>query len=91
MNDPQDKDARILAMVEEFIDVANRLKNSGEAVPTINTALMLASATYSTYLAAGNDGYLKEGGIRKVSRAYEENLKRVQEIKKATLNPDGAD
>lgn len=89
MNSPQERDAQIMAMVQEFIDVANRLKDEGKPVEIINASLMLASGTYATYLAAGNNGYLKESGIRKVSEAYRTNLERVQEIKKAQLNPDG--
>jgi len=89
MNSPQERDAQIMAMVQEFIDVANRLKDEGKPVEIINASLMLASGTYATYLAAGNNGYLKESGIRKVSEAYRTNLERVQEIKKAQLDPDG--
>ena len=89
MNSPQERDSQILALVQEFIDVANRLKDEGKPMEIINASLMLASGTYATYLAAGNNGYLKEGGIRKVSEAYKTNLERVQEIKKAQLNPDG--
>ncbi len=89
MNDPRERDAQIMAMVKEFIDVANRLQDEGKPTEIINASLMLASGTYATYLAAGNNGYLKEGGIRKVSEAYKTNLERLQEIKKAQLNPDG--
>ena len=89
MNSPQERDAQIMTMVQEFIDVANRLKDEGKPVEIINASLMLASGTYATYLAAGNNGYLKESGIRKVSEAYRTNLERVQEIKKAQLNLDG--
>ena len=72
MNSPQERDAQILALVQEFIDVANRLKDEGKPMEIINASLMLASGTYATYLAAGNNGYLKEGGIRKVSEALQD-------------------
>ncbi len=89
MNEPQERDARIMAMVQAFVDEANRMQEKGEQPEIINAALMLASGTYSTFLAAGNNGYLKEAGIRKVTEAYRTNLEQLQKIKKAQLNPDG--
>lgn len=89
MTESQDRDAQILSMVSQFIDVANRLKDEKNPIELVNTALMLASCTYATYLAAGNEGYLKEGGVRKIAQAYEQNLQKLQELRKRQFNPDG--
>lgn len=91
MSTPQENDTQILAMVQQFVDVANRLQEEGNSPEMVNASLMLASGTYSTFLAAGNQGYLKEAGIRKVTEAYRINLEKLQEIKKAQFNPDGTD
>lgn len=86
----QEKDERIQQMLQRFIDVANQLQQEGQPPELINVALMLASGTWATYLAAGNHGYLEESGVLKVSSAFQHNLKRLQEIKKSQFNPDDA-
>ena len=89
MNENQEKEDRIKQMLQRFIDTANQLQQEGQPTELINVALMLASGTWATYLAAGNQGYLEESGVRKVSASYQHNLSWLQEIKKAQLNPDG--
>ena len=91
MTDISSQDEQILGMIEEFIAVANRLKDEGNSTDLVNVAFMLASGNYATFLAAGNEGYLKEDGIRKVAEAYRHNLTLLQNLKKAQLNPDGKD
>ena len=91
MSDTPNRDEQILGMVEQFIEVANRLKDEGQNTDLINTAFMLASGQYATYLAVGNQGYLKESGVRKLAQAYEHNLKLLQNLKKAMYNPEGKD
>ncbi len=88
MTQPTDRDQEIFSMVQAFIDVANRLKEEGHHPSLVNSALMLASANYATYLTAGNQGYLKESGIRKVAEAYRHNLELFQRIKQAELEAD---
>ncbi|HID46899.1 MAG TPA: DUF3144 domain-containing protein [Chromatiaceae bacterium] len=77
--------------MDEFVAVANRLKDEGHSTDLVNAAFMLASGNYATFLAAGNEGYLKEDGIRKVAEAYKHNLTLLQDLKKAQFNPDGKD
>lgn len=89
MADAPSRDEQILGMIDQFVEVANRLKDEGNNTDLVNAAFMLASGTYATYLAAGNEGYLKEDGIRKVAKAYQHNLELLQNLKKAQYNPDG--
>ena len=76
----------IMNMVSRIIKLANEMKDEGVEVEVVNAALQLASGNYSTYLAAGNNGYLKASGIEKVTEAYKENLIKLQELKKQQLN-----
>ncbi len=87
----QKNNQKIQQMQNKFIDLANKLKDKGEDPTLINTALMLASGHYATYLTVGNEGYLKESGISKLVQVYGHNLNRMQQIRKAHLNPDGKD
>jgi hypothetical protein len=91
MAETPNRDEQILAMIDKFIAVANQLKEEGNDIEIVNASLMLASGTFATYLSAGNEGYLKEDGIRKISEGYKHNLTLLQDIKKAQLNPDGKD
>lgn len=91
MTEATKRDEQILALIDRFIGVANQLKEEGNDVEIVNASLMLASGTFATYLAAGNEGYLKEDGIRKVAEGYKHNLTLLQDIKKAQFNPDGKD
>lgn len=87
----QVENQKIMAMLNNFIKLANEMKEQGNDVDLVNTALQMASGTYSTYLAAGNEGYLKDSGIDKITEAYKGNLTHLQEIKKRQLNPQGKD
>lgn len=80
-----------MQMAERFVALANEIKDEGKPVELVNAAMQLASGIYSTYIAAGNEGYLKEPGIRKVVNAYEHNLTRIQAYKKAQYNPEDKD
>jgi hypothetical protein len=72
-------------LVERFVQLANEMKEEGKSLSTINAALMSASATYGSYVAAGNEGYLKPSGVDKLVDAYRHHAVRVQDIKKATI------
>ena len=82
---PEQKDtsaAEYNEATSRFIDLANKMKAEGTAPNVVNAALMSASCVYATYVAAGNVGYLKQGGIDKVTETYRANLSSVQELKK---------
>lgn len=83
------QEARLLA--QRFIDLANEIKDEGKKPSVVNTALQLASCAYTTYLTAGNEGYLKQSGIDKLTQIYKINLTQLQAIKKAKYNPEGKD
>lgn len=72
-------------MAERFIALANEIKNEGKPLPLVNAALMSASATYGTYMAAGNEGYLKPSGVDRLVDAYRAQVSNIQEIKRKTL------
>ena len=92
MNDEQQKQMQeTMQLVERFITLANQIKDEGKSVEMVNTALQLASGTYSTYLTAGNEGYLRESGINKLTEVFKYNLTQIQNFKKAQYNPEGKD
>ena len=92
MNEEQQKQMQeTMQLVERFITLANQIKDEGKSVEMVNTALQLASGTYSTYLTAGNEGYLRESGINKLTEVFKYNLTQIQNFKKAQYNPEGKD
>ncbi len=70
-------------LVERFVKLANEMKNEGHDTGMISDALMFSSGVYATFVAAGNEGGLTDTGVKKVTAAYEERLRRIQEMKKA--------
>lgn len=70
-------------LVERFVTLANEMKNEGHDTGMISDALMFSSGVYATFVAAGNEGGLTDTGVKKVTAAYEERLRRIQEMKKA--------
>jgi len=68
--------------VNEIIELSNKLKNNGSDIQLVSAALMSASAIYSTYAYAGNEGYLQKNGVDKIVRMYDKQLKHIQELKK---------
>ncbi len=81
----KDEMIELTNLTSQFIDLANQLKDKGHQNEKINAALIAASATYSTYLTAGNDGYLKETGVEKVMKVYKRILENIQRAKKADI------
>jgi uncharacterized protein YukE len=71
------------ALAERFIQLANEMKNEGKTLQMINAAMMSASATYATYIFAGNQGYLKPDGVKKLVDAYRNQVENIQQIKKS--------
>ena len=84
---PSAEELQILTgLTSEFIGLANQMKNDKGFKPEmINAALIAASATYSTYMTAGNDGYLKDSGVDKVMAVYKRILDNIQAAKKAEV------
>jgi len=80
--------AELNELVKRFIDLANEMKNSGKSAPMVSAALMSASGIYATYASAGNKGYLKEGGVTKITEVYRRTLMNVQRIKKAEVETE---
>ncbi len=71
------------AMLNDFVELANQLKNAGNEPQLISAALMSAAAVYTTYVHAGNEGYLQESGVTKVVNAFEKHIRQVQAYKQA--------
>lgn len=67
--------------VQQFIDLANEMKDEGVSIEAVSTALMRACAVYSTYVVTGNDGALKPSGIEKMQQLFGEELTAIQEFK----------
>jgi len=72
----------------QFIDLANVLKNQGLDPALISGAMMTASSIYATYAAAGNQGALEPSGVDKVVNLYRRTLEHFQEVKRAGLERD---
>jgi hypothetical protein len=83
--------AEFTAVAERFIALANEIKNEGKPLPLVNAALMSASATYGTYVAAGNQGYLKPSGVDRLVDAYRSQVANIQEVKRQTLESSARD
>jgi hypothetical protein len=41
--------------IQQFIDLANSMKDEGASIEAVSTALMRACAIYSTYVVTGNE------------------------------------
>lgn len=76
-------------VLNEFIALANQCKDRGIKPEQVSAAMMTATAFYTTYVYAGNDGYLQDTGIDKIVDAFADQVALVQEYKKSILNPDG--
>jgi len=69
--------------IQQFIDLANDMKNKGLTKEAVSTALMRACAVYSTYVVTGNDGALRSSGIEKIQKLFGLELETVQQAKLA--------
>mgnify|MGYP001812551873 FL=1 len=69
--------------MNRFIDLANTMKDEGVDIKIVSSALMAASAVYSTFMFRGNEGGLTSSGVDKVTETYRKHLNRVQEMRKA--------
>jgi hypothetical protein len=78
-------------LMGRFIQVANQMKDEGVPVQLINGAMMAASATYGTYISAGNAGYLKESGVDKLVDVYRKHAEYIQRVKAHELGENRTD
>ncbi|HLF32294.1 MAG TPA: DUF3144 domain-containing protein [Xanthomonadales bacterium] len=69
----------------QFIELANKLKDDKIDTSLISGALMTASGIYATYVAAGNDGALNPSGVDKVVDLYRRTLEHHQDVKRGSL------
>lgn len=70
-------------MLNEFIELANKFKDQGSEPQLISAAMMSAAAVYTTYVHAGNEGYLQDSGVTKVVNAFEKHVRQIQGFKQA--------
>ncbi|MCU7892959.1 MAG: DUF3144 domain-containing protein [Candidatus Thiodiazotropha sp. (ex Ustalcina ferruginea)] len=91
MSEDKEQLAEFTKMVERIVQLANEMKDEGKSLSMINGALMSASATYGSYVAAGNDGYLQPSGVDKLVEVYRNHVNRVQEMKLHTIESEGKD
>ncbi|HFD13053.1 MAG TPA: DUF3144 domain-containing protein [Crenotrichaceae bacterium] len=77
--------------VNEFISLANQLKDKEYPMEVVSAALMSASGVYATYVASGglNNGFLLEPGVAKVAEAYRNQLQEIQDVKKKAAEDAG--
>ena len=77
--------------VNQFIELANQLKNDKYPMEVVSAALMSASGVYATYVASGgiNHGFLLEPGVEKVAETYRRQLQQIQDVKKKAAEDAG--
>ncbi len=77
--------------VNQFIVLANQLKDKKYPMEVVSAALMSASGVYATYVASGgiNHGFLLEPGVEKVAEAYRNQLQEIQDVKKKAAEDAG--
>ena len=76
--------------IDDFIALANEMKNDGASVQFVSTALMRACAIYATFVVAGNEGALRESGVDKLKQIFAQELSTVQkaEMRQAGIDPN---
>jgi hypothetical protein len=77
--------------VNQFIVLANQLKDKQYPMEAVSAALMSASAVYATYVASGgiNKGFLLAPGVDKVAETYRNQLHAIQDSKKKEAEDAG--
>lgn len=85
----QTKQSSVVELSSRLIGLANQMKDEGQDIRRISSALMQASAVYATYAAAGNEGYLQDSGVKKVADVYANGLREIQKAKKAAAEQQG--
>ena len=85
-----DRDDSTNTCINEFITLANTMKDRGISITEVSWSLMNASAIYATYSVSGNTGGLKESCVEKVVDAYRDLMIRVQNASRQELVDAGA-
>jgi hypothetical protein len=80
------EDEQYAECMQRFIDFANSMKDEGIETRLVSAGLMSASAIYSTYTFAGNEGRLNPAGVEKMLEAYRQQLEQVQQAKAEAQN-----
>ena len=88
MENQNDDDTQ--ACINEFITLANEMKDRGVSISDVSWSLMNASAIYSTYSVSGNTGGLRESGVEKVVDAFRDIMSRVQQARRQEVLDAGA-
>lgn len=68
--------------MNRFINLANAMKDEGQDIKLVSSALMSASAVYETFTLVGNQGGLTPSGVDKATAKYKQHLERYQQIRK---------
>jgi hypothetical protein len=80
-----------MACVNEFIALANKMKDDGLALQLVSSSLMTACALYATYVVTGNDGALRESGVDKLTKLFGDEVRVLQARKIEQAQRDGKD
>jgi len=70
-------------LLNRFIALANQMKDEGQNINVVANALMEATAIYSTFVVAGNQGHLNDSGISKMTEVFQAFLTKTQQDKQA--------
>ena len=77
--------------VNRLIESANELQDKGFDPRVISAALLSAAGIYTTYVEAGNDGFLQPEGVAKLTEIFRQQLTHIQNLKKEDLRKTGHD
>ena len=86
----ENQDDETQVCINEFITLANSMKDRGISITDVSWSLMNASAIYSTYSVSGNTGGLRESGVEKVVDAFRDIMTQVQQARREELLESGA-
>lgn len=75
--------------VNRLIESANDLKDKGFDPRVISAALLSAAGIYTTYVEAGNEGFLQDDGVDKLTEIFRQQLAHIQNLKKEELRKAG--
>jgi len=77
--------------VNRLIEAANELKDKGFDPRVLSAALLSAAGIYTTYVEAGNDGFLQPEGVEKLTEIFRQQLVHIQNLKREELRKAGHD
>lgn len=85
-----DQDQQMEA-TNQFIALANEMKDRGMPIHVVSWAMLTAGAVYSTFSVAGNTGGLNPSGVDKVVSSFRDCMNQVQEARRRELEQAGAE